>query len=70
MNVPRLNAPKMAPNFSSRPRPVRRLAPVRAAMDWQEGVALVGKGLGLFVLFTSSMNWWRYKRDREDAEKR
>jgi hypothetical protein len=39
-------------------------------MDWQEGVALAGKGLGLFVLFTSTMNWWFYKRTREEAEKK
>jgi hypothetical protein len=40
----------------------------RAAIDLQEGAALVGKGLGLFVLFTSSMNWWFYRRIREDVE--
>lgn len=52
-------------------RPVR--APPtrpRAAIDIQEGAALVGKGLGLFVLFTSTMNWWYYRRTREDLEKR
>ena len=42
----------------------------RAAIDFQEGVALVGKGLGLFVLFTSTMNWWVYRRTREDVEKK
>jgi hypothetical protein len=70
MQMTRLNTPKVAPNFGPRPRPVRRPAPVRASMDWQEGVALAGKGLGLFVLFTSTMNWWFYKRTREEAEKK
>jgi hypothetical protein len=41
-----------------------------AALDFNEGVMLAGKFLGSWVLFTSSMNWWRYKRDREDREKR
>jgi len=41
----------------------------RASIDWQEGVALTGKYLGLFVLFTSSMNWWYYKRTREERER-
>lgn len=51
----------------TRPRhPVR----TRAGIDFQEATALVGKGLGLFVLFTSSMNWWYYRRIREDAEKK
>jgi hypothetical protein len=42
----------------------------RAAIDLQEGVALAGKSLGLFVLFASSMNWWVYRRIREEAEKK
>ncbi len=48
----------------------RRLCPPRAAIDVQESAALVGKGLGLFVLFTSTMNWWFYRRTREDFEKK
>lgn len=52
-------------------RPVIRPRYVRLTprASWQEGLALTGKFLGLFVLFSSSMNWWRYKRDREDREK-
>jgi hypothetical protein len=42
----------------------------RAGFDLQEASALVGKGLGLFVLFTTSMNWWTYRRIREDIEKK
>ena len=49
-------------------RPRRVMMRPRAAIDLQEGAALVGKGLGLFVLFTSSMNWWFYRRVREEAE--
>ena len=55
---------------ASRPIMIRRRAvvPVRA-MDLQEGVALTGKFVGLFVLFTSSMNWWAYRRTRKDHKK-
>lgn len=53
-----------------RPARVRHFRPPRAVIDVQEGAALVGKGLGLFVLFTSTMNWWFYRRTREDLEKR
>lgn len=57
----------------SRPVMVRRkgraIIPVKA-MDLQEGVALTGKFLGLFVLFTSSMNWWVYRKIRKDNEKK
>ena len=54
------------------PRPVRRPVTVRprASVDLQEGVALTGKFLGLFVLFTSTMNWWTYRRIREENEKK
>lgn len=53
-------------------RPARRPLTVspRAAIDLQEGVALTGKFLGLFVLFTSSMNWWTYRRIRKENEKK
>lgn len=70
MQMSRLNTPKVVPNFGPRSRPVRRPVPVKASIDWQEGVALAGKGLGLFVLFTATTNWWFYKRVREDAEKK
>ena len=53
-------------------RPVHRPVAVRprAAIDLQEGVALTGKFLGLFVLFTSTMNWWTYRRIRKENEKK
>lgn len=50
-------------------RPVRHRLVVRPRADWQEGIALTGKLLGSFVLFTSTMNWWFYRRTREDLEK-
>lgn len=65
-----LKTPKVVPAFRPRPPPRRAPVPVKAAIDWQEGVALAGKGLGLFVLFTSSMNWWFYKRIREKNQKK
>ena len=49
-------------------RRVSRSLP-KASIDWQESVALTGKGIGLFVLFTSSMNWWFYRKVRKDLEK-
>lgn len=54
--------PRVAP---ARPR---RLV-VRPRADLQTASEVVGKGLGLFVLFTSTMNWWYYRRVREEAEK-
>ena len=48
-------------------RPVRKTKVIRS--DLNQGIALTGKFLGLFVLFTSSMNWWHYKRTREEREK-
>ena len=59
----------LTPPPVARPRPVRRRTVVtRAGIDLQEGAALTGKFLGLFVLFTSSMNWWMYRRIRKDQE--
>lgn len=29
---------------------------------------IIGEGLTLFVLFTSTMNWWHYKQQREEIE--
>ena len=47
--------------------PARRVATPKA--DLNESIAITGKFLGLFVLFTSSMNWWHYKRVREERER-
>lgn len=49
-------------------RPVRRPVIPRAVIDPQDGVAVAGKFLGLFVLFTSSMNWWTYRRARKSKD--
>jgi len=61
----RIQVPKTPPLH----RPRSRVKPPRASIDWHEGVALTGKFLGTFVLFASSMNWWYYKRSREDQER-
>lgn len=58
----------MRPAVSLR-RPIRQRV-VKPRADMNQAIQLTGKYLGLFVLFTSSMNWWYYKRTREDAEKR
>jgi hypothetical protein len=52
------------------PRPVRRRVPVKPRADIHPAVELTGKFLGLFVLFTSSMNWWVYRKIRKDHEKK
>ena len=52
------------------PGKVRRArSVVRPRSDLNQVFVLTGKYLGAFVLFTSSMNWWYYRRTREDAEK-
>lgn len=56
-------------------RPVTLRRPIRQRVfkpraDMNQAIQLTGKYIGLFVLFTSTMNWWYYKRTREDAEKR
>jgi hypothetical protein len=50
------------------PRPVRQRVLVRPRADIHPAVELTGKFLGLFVLFTSSMNWWTYRKIRKDRE--
>jgi hypothetical protein len=47
-----------------RPSPVYRKKVTRGDM-----VETTGKFLGLFVLFTSTANWWFYRRVREEKEK-
>ena len=55
--------------------PLIRSVPVRARVcpppkaSLQEGVQIVGQYLGFFVLFASTMNWWHYRRIREEIEK-
>ena len=39
---------------------------VKASVD---PIETTGKFLGLFVLFTSSMNWWYYRQKVKDAER-
>lgn len=49
--------------------PVRRRQPARASWLVDQS-RLVGHALGAFALFYSSMNWWFYRRLREDLERR
>lgn len=50
-------------------RPVRRGRVImRPRADLHPAVELTGKFLGLFVLFTSSLNWWVYRRIRKDRK--
>lgn len=38
------------------------------ADNLQNNVAIVGKGITLFVMFYTSMNWWYYRGLRKMAE--
>jgi len=38
------------------------------AITFQESVELTGKSMGLFVLFTSTLNWWVYRRITKNIE--
>jgi hypothetical protein len=51
-----------------RPMRKRRHVAVRPRADLHQAVELTGKFLGLFVLFTSSMNWWTYRKIRKSKE--
>lgn len=63
-----IRLPVRTPAPISRPVRVLRTRPV-AAIDFNEGVALTGKFLGTWVLFTATMNWWRYKREAEKKDR-
>jgi hypothetical protein len=50
-------------------RPLKKKNPVHVRAD-VNGIELAGKCMGLFVLFTSTMNWWFYRRVRKEGEKK
>ena len=55
------------------PRPVvlRRPAARKLVMPAKaDMIETTGKFIGLFVLFTSSMNWWHYRRIRKSLEEK
>lgn len=47
---------------------------VRPLKSWQHDAQMasyfVGKGIVLFTMFYCTMNWWHYRRLREDEEKK
>lgn len=49
-------------------KPVRRRVQIAPRADMNEAIYLTGKFLGSFVLFTSTLNWWHYKRTRENLD--
>jgi len=55
-----------------RPRSLARLRLIRpkAVIDWEFQSYIIGKGLGAFVLFYTTANWWYYRRTREDLEQK
>lgn len=40
-----------------------------SAADLEYGSYIVGKGIILFVMFYSSMNWWHYRAINKEIEK-
>ena len=48
---------------SKRPPRARICVPPKAS--WQDGVEIAGRYIGLVVLFTSTMNWWFFRREAE-----
>jgi hypothetical protein len=63
------------PRVPRAPRATPVRAPLRpAAAGTTEALVetsrLVGQGMILFVLFTTTANWWYYRRWREEAEAR
>lgn len=47
--------------------------PVRTKATFTDAIVnssvIVGQGIVYFTIFYTSMNWWYYRRMREDAEK-
>jgi hypothetical protein len=50
--------------------PPRRPRKVAVRADLNQAIELTGKSIGLFVLFTTTMNWWFYRRIRKDVEEK
>ena len=40
-----------------------------SGIDWEFSSYIVGKGVILFTLYYCTMNWWFYRRTREDDKK-
>ena len=60
-----LTVHKPLPRLVRRP-PVKK-NPVRVRAD-VNGIELAGKYIGLVVLFTSTLNWWFYRRIRKPTD--
>lgn len=51
--------------------PVLRHKPIMKSTTWADvevASNLVGKSIVLFTMFYTTMNWWFYKRTREELE--
>jgi len=49
----------------------RKFMVLRASgIDWEFSSYIVGKGIILFTLYYCTMNWWYFRRSREDMEKK
>ena len=53
-------------------KPIRIRKPIQKTncFQFQNEIQHVGKAMTLFVLFTSTMNWWFYRKIRKDNEKK
>lgn len=49
--------------------PRKFIVPRASGIDWEFSSYIVGKGIVLFTLYYCTMNWWFYRRTREDIEK-
>lgn len=53
-----------------KPRLFQRPKAATITIDLIESSYFIGKGIILFTMFYCTMNWWFYKRTREDIEKK
>jgi hypothetical protein len=58
----------MACPTQSHPRPIRQAKYVTRS-DMTEVTKIIGHGLGAYVLFQTTINWYHLKRTRERIEK-
>ena len=50
--------------------PRNLIVPRASGIDWEFSSYIIGKGVILFTMYYCTMNWWLYRRTREDEEKK
>lgn len=66
LTVPAAPPPRVLNPNAIRPRPHLRRS--FSMPEWANGLETVGHGIVYFTMFYCSMNWWYYRRTREEAE--